>query len=321
MPELEFLHLAHKPDGAIAYHFVPNRGRDFEDALLVFLNGLGLPQSSWLPVIDSLLEDDGPAPYPAMLAYDRFGQGSSDKDPLDQTKDNPAYGHDAEEVVRDLSRLIASIASSKTGGGAPRRLIFVCNSIGCVLARLYAHLFPRTVCAMLFLDSNMANSDFVSIWPDPDAEGFDPSTLPEGVTPDLLRETRMKYGQVFHPNTPNSEGLDRRNIAHLLPRSDGPLLVGTDGEGPVLTVVEHDWDAFAEQSFNSFLKTPKVMTMEYTNPVWHQYNMGLTKITQHGRSEGPITAKGCGHFIQKDDPGQVAQFIWALLSRLPHHEA
>jgi hypothetical protein len=40
------------------------------------------------------------------------------------------------------------------------------------VARLYAGEYPSTVSAIQFLDSMMADCDFVSIWPDPDAPGF-----------------------------------------------------------------------------------------------------------------------------------------------------
>ena len=52
--------------------------------------------------------------------------------------------------------------------------------------------------------------------------------------------------------------------------------------------------------------------MKYLNPMWHEYNQGLTKITDKGCSKGPLIAKGCGHFIQKDDP----QFVILLLAEL-----
>lgn len=33
-------------------------------------------------------------------------------------------------------------------------------------------------------------------------------------------------------------------------------------------------------------------------------------------SEGPIIARGCGHFIQRDDPDFVAMQIFGMLDRL-----
>ena len=73
------------------------------------------------------------------------------------------------------------------------QLVLVGNSIGYALARLYAQEYPGAVAALLLLNSVLSNSDYVSIWPDLDAKNFDSSNLPEGVTPDLLRETREKY--------------------------------------------------------------------------------------------------------------------------------
>jgi hypothetical protein len=109
------------------------------------------------------------------------------------------------------------------------------------------------VSAILFLDSIMANSDFVSIFPDPDALGFAEKylPLPEGVTEDGLRETRLKYGKVFHPATGimgKAEGLSRKNLAGFLPYSDRPILrFERDGKGPWITVVGHGFTTFAEE--------------------------------------------------------------------------
>lgn len=62
--------------------------------------------------------------------------------------------------------------------------------------------------------------------------------------------------------------------------------------------------------------TPLSLSMRYSNPCWHEYNQGLVKITNEDRSRGPIIAKGCGHFIQRDDPGFVVEELSALLDRL-----
>jgi hypothetical protein len=55
------------------------------------------------------------------------------------------------------------------------------------------------------------------------------------------------------------------------------------------------------------------MTMKYLNPVWSTYNKGLAKITEKERSRGPLIAKGCGHFIQKDDPQYVVSELANML--------
>ena len=158
-------------------------------------------------------------------------------------------------AVRDLKQFTLQIWRERLEITNPTHypcIIFVCNSIGCALARLFAQTYPGTVCGMLFLDSIMANSDYTSIWPNPDSPHFDPNTLPSDVSVEDVRETRNKYRNMFHPDVPNKEGLSRRNLATLLPDADGPRLEGWNGEGPCLTVVGHDWETFAEQSCRVF---------------------------------------------------------------------
>jgi pimeloyl-ACP methyl ester carboxylesterase len=347
-PEISSIKLDHKPGANIDYTYYPastsrKSSNPFSQTLIVYLNGLMLPRSSWDASIHSFLEKRivGRLPYPGLLSYDRYGQGESDHDPMDKDPP-PCHGHDAMAAVRDLKQLILQIWRDHLDVAKPTHfpcLIFVCNSIGCALARLFTQEYPGTVSGLLFLDSIMANSDQVSMWPDPDASDFNEHTLPGGVTRDEVRETRQKYRDMFHPDVPNLEGLSRRNLAQLLPYSDAPILEGYLGKGPYLTVVGHDWETFAEQSctFPHFplllfsypsstnnadtivtgsLKIPKILTMTYANPTWRRYNEGLARITDEGRSIGPIVAVGCGHFIQRDGPGFVSDELVSLLDRV-----
>jgi len=52
------------------------------------------------------------------------------------------------------------------------------------------------------------------------------------------------------------------------------------------------------------------------NRYWKKYNEGLTKITDEGKCGPVVIANGCGHFIQKDDPGFVKDVIVGMLGRL-----
>ncbi|KAJ8107719.1 hypothetical protein OPT61_g8675 [Boeremia exigua] len=292
----------------------------FSQSLIVFLNGLMLPRSSWDQSIHTFLDKRVTAglPYPALLSYDRYGQGDSDRDPND-TEPPPCHGHDAMSAVRDLRQFTLQIWKEHLRKSSPTQspsLVFVCNSIGCAIARLFAQTYPGTVLGMLFLDSIMANSDYTEMWPDPDAPGFDPHSLPGDVTADEVRDTRDKYRKMFHPEVPNMEGLSRRNLAALLPEADGPVLEGWGGCGPYLTVVGHDWETFAEQSYQGSLHTPKILTMTYANPVWQAYNSSLTHITDDGKAIGPLIAINCGHFIQKDSPKFVSDELISLLDRV-----
>jgi pimeloyl-ACP methyl ester carboxylesterase len=219
------------------------------DTLVVFLNGLVLPCAAWSETVDrfvNLRRESGQA-TPALLCYDRYGQGKSDSDPNDP-KDSE-YGHNARTVIADLHQLLIQVSQDELHRQLEDlRLVLVCNSIGCALARLYAAEHPGRVEAYLFLDSMMANTDFVSIFPDPDDPDFDERQLPEGITADDLRHAREQFCDFFHPTVPNPEHLDRRQLRELLPRADGPALPSGPGKrSPLLTVVGHDWDMFAEQ--------------------------------------------------------------------------
>ena len=61
--------------------------------------------------------------------------------------------------------------------------------------------------------------------------------------------------------------------------------------------------------------TPKSLSMRYSNPVWHQYNEGLAKLTDPKFSRGPIQAKGCGHFVQRDNPDFVVDETLDLVDK------
>lgn len=232
------------------------------DTLVVFLNGLVLPRSAWSSAVDHLikLRKDAQLPLPALLTYDRYGQGESDPDPADEPPPDNPYGHDLRASAADLRQLLNQLTSSLLNRPlASTRLIFVCNSIGCALARLYAaddggghqQQQPQQqseVAGYLFLDSMMANTDFVSIFPDPDTDTDTALPLPPGVSADDLRHARARFREAFHPTVTNPERLDRRNLRELLPRADGPPLPGgPGGRPPLLVVVGHDWDEFAEQ--------------------------------------------------------------------------
>ncbi|KAI1395698.1 alpha/beta-hydrolase [Hypoxylon fuscum] len=325
----ESIRLPHKPDTPLSYMLVPGQGSLSTTHLVVFLNGLILPQTSWDDTLYSLQQrwaESENTNRPSLLTYDRYGQGKSDRDPADKQHDGT---HDIREVVRDLHALVQEIwkAEHKTistehengaqEGGKPPRMIFVANSIGCVIARLYADAYPGTVEALLLLDSNIANSDLVSIFPDPDAPNFDPAILPKDVTVEDLRHARKGYKHNFHPSVPNPEHLDRMNIAELLPDSDKPPLRGPDdGKGPWITVVGHDWETFAEEGSRGSMNVPKSLTNAFMNPAWSKYNEGLVRLTEIDRAQGPVIARHCGHFIQKDDPKLVAELAEAIIEKV-----
>ncbi|PWY79395.1 hypothetical protein BO94DRAFT_577079 [Aspergillus sclerotioniger CBS 115572] len=270
-----------------------------------------------------------PLPLPAILTYDRFGQGQTpSRDPLDTNAPDPSHGHDILSAVADLHQLILQIAqthlnitdpfpTTTTQPTSPNlQIIFTANSLGCALARVYAQTYPGTVSALLLLDSILANSDFVSVFPDPST--FDPSTtLPEGITSQDLAIARAIASKVFHPSVGNKEGLSRRNLASLLPDSNGPRLTGPDGKGPWVTVVGHDGVAFAEESVKmSGGRVSGRVFEEYVTPYWGEYNRGLVGLTEEERGRGPVVAEGSGHVVQLGNPAVVGRELAGLLDRV-----
>lgn len=308
--------LTTKPSASIHYTFVHGNSSRHPYQLVVFLNGLIADKASWLAAIAGIIRiRRTTAGFPSMLAYDRYGQGlSEDRDPQDRGREK-GHGHDVADAVADLHQLIAQISQERLQRSSEQlQIVLVANSIGCAIARLYVQTYPGSVAALLLLDSIIANSNF-DFWPDPDAEGFDVNQLPEDVTVEILREQRARFAAMFSPSVVNPEGLSRRDLAELLPHSDSPKLVGPDNKGPWVTVVGHDFEHFAAESLKS-METPISLSMQYTNPLWHAYNLGLAQITDENRSRGPIFAEGCGHFIQKDDPNFVVGELSIILDQL-----
>ncbi|KAE8366112.1 hypothetical protein BDV27DRAFT_143836 [Aspergillus caelatus] len=279
-----------KPSAQLCYSSHPAVGT-VKPALVVFVNGLGLPQTSW--------------------------EGTTDRDPGDITAEHPMHGHDTLTVVRDLHQLLTQVASEKMGiyDLSCLPLVLVSNSIGGALVRLYAQEYPGTVTGLLFLDSVLANSDFVSIYPDPDAPGFDPTSLPERVTMNAIHAARAYMQQGFHPNNGSREGLSRKNLAQLLPDSDGPKLQGPDCRGPWVTVVGHEFEAF-KVDFEQMGGAPPRLTEVYMNSYWHHFNQGLAKLTEPDRSKGPLQALGAGHFVQRDNPELVSKELRDILDKI-----
>ncbi|MCJ1469244.1 hypothetical protein MMC07_007877 [Pseudocyphellaria aurata] len=322
-----------KPSASIHYSFVQGNSNVQSDQLVIFLNGLIADKASWLAVMAGIIRTrKATTGFPSMLAYDRYGQGlTEDRDPQDRGREK-GHGHDVEDAVTDLHQLVTQVVHERLRGSSEQlRICLVANSIGCAIARLYAQKYPGEVAALLLLDSIMANSNF-DFWPDPDAEGFDANQLPDDVTVELLREQRARFAAMFSPNTANREGLSRRNLAELLPYSDSPKIIGPDGKGPWVTVVGHDFEHFASESLkvsaipfqlschevncdHQSMETPISLSMQYTNPLWHTYNLGLVQITDENRRRGPVFAEGCGHFIQRDDPNFVAGELSMMLDR------
>jgi pimeloyl-ACP methyl ester carboxylesterase len=182
-----------------------------------------------------------PSP-PAILLYDRYGYGDSDKPATPKI-----FNHDIRDSVDDLHEIIALFCTDYLQTSfSPQNmhLTIVAGSIGCMISRLYADKFPRTVSNLLLLDHGPILQDCPI--PDPTTTWV---TLPEGITAAMLRDARDKYykGAYFHL-APNRERMSWKCLTEILRRPDTPSLKHPDGlGGPFITVLMHDGPTYAKQ--------------------------------------------------------------------------
>ena len=265
--------------------------------LVVFLNGMVAPQTSWHPIISSIRAAQPDGAF-SMLTYDRFGQGQTrERDP---TPADPEFGSDLDEIVRNLAAIVQHLAPEA-------ELVLIGNSIGCAIARRYTAQTPGRVAGIILLDSIMANSDFADdIYPDPESPD-----LPDTVNKMDLSKAREITRRLFSPDIPNAQGFDRRNMRLLLPRADDPVLKGIDGP-PLIIIAAHDPEYFIQDSLEK-IGMPVEMTRAYMQPAWERYNEGLRKIGKAGEVK---VVDGAGHFIQLDKPGFVVEEVVEMLTRL-----
>lgn len=183
--------------------------------------------------------------------YDRVGQTAS----IGRNQDVPGrprgHGRDCLDAAHDLREVITSVGDKHLGISYGQidnlRIILVACSISCAIARLYATEFPKTVVGLVLVDSTLANSDTVSLFPDPASPDFSPASLPAGVTPELCADSGKKIFPVYGSESKNPEGLWRGTLPGLLPYSDSPKLQGPEPGTPYVTVIEHDPEIFPLQ--------------------------------------------------------------------------
>ena len=238
-----------QPPVRLSCTFIPCTSRPAPaNTLTIFLSGLDNPQKWWFPTISCLSDLQGLTT--PMLTYDRPGCGTTiDRNPDVEIPGRPrGHGRDLLDAAHDLRELVLAIGKLKLGieekDIGKLKIVFVANSLGVAIARLYAAEYPKTVSGYLILDSAIANSDTISIFPDPDAPSFDEGKLPPGITASMCRNARKKIGKVYYMGGPTKEGLWRGTIDSLLPYADRPVLEGPTEDAPYVTVVEHDMDLF-----------------------------------------------------------------------------
>ncbi|KAF8849788.1 hypothetical protein BDZ45DRAFT_708659 [Acephala macrosclerotiorum] len=253
------------------------------DTLIVYVTGIDSPGAIWYPTVDALLALEGSGNLPPMLNIDVPGRPKR-------------HGRDCLDAAHDIRDLVTQIGQQKLGVGEEAidglRIFFVASSIGAAICRLYAGAYPKTVSALIILGSTIANSDTISLFPDPQVPGFDVESLSDG----------------------------RGNLPSLVPCSNEPKIVGPSSRMPYVTVIEHDRAKFVEDTWR-LVKLPKIMSQVYFDPQWHECNKGLARLTKEHLSKGPISKTGTGHLIHKDNPQFIAREIMEVIDKLRQDEA
>lgn len=115
MAEELTLRVSHKPIIDVTCTFItPSTSSSVSNkTLLVFLNGIDNSASLWFPTISTLQKQR--KELPAMLCYDRPGQGKSPRfEPKKEVKGRPrGYGRNCVDAAIDLRAIVTQIASLK----------------------------------------------------------------------------------------------------------------------------------------------------------------------------------------------------------------
>lgn len=240
--------LAREPVVQLSCSFSPGHKQEGQQqqTLIVFLNGINIPHTEWYPIA-SILQKQLPH-CPPILMYDRPNQGTSLGTNLDKPERPEGHGSDCLDAVHDLRELITSIATTRLNIPSSNidnnlKLVLIASSVAVAIARLYASSYPFTIAGLVILDSTLANSDTVSLFPDPSSPDFRPENLPEVVTGELCADARKRIFPVYGSESRNPEGLWRGNLPALLPDADAPMLEGE----PYVTVIQHDAEVFERQ--------------------------------------------------------------------------
>lgn len=298
---------------------------------LFFVNGLGLSQVAWQPTLKLLQADSYLSSFlgTSIVAstFDRYGQG------LSQPPDNrQPQSHDCHEAAQEIQYMINRLRLKHLSDLAHGELsiVIISHSIGVPLTRLafdtsrgYVPDPAPPVRGYIFLDSNMANVDLAELLPSLDV---DPTNLPVDTSLEDLLKARMFYKKLFSLDAPNAENLSRVSMGPAVPAADAPVLPAwqytrnakhaedlVTNVKPLLRIVEHDPEAFAEESLKICTKG---LTMEYVNPAWHEYNLGLSRLDGEGAGSKITVANGAGHFVQRDNPKCVANQIINIVATI-----
>lgn len=257
----------------------PSHGTESEKKkLVVFVNGLRSSMKDWEGITAELVYRH---PHVYTLAYDRWGVGGSDPIPPSRhgRNDLSTAAEDLGLVLKSISKRYTKLSPGKT------RLVLVGSSIGCSIIRYFLGRYSGgipNVDAVVMLDSYLANSDFISLFP---AKRDD--------EPEALTRTRDIVMKIFGLEVKNNEGFDRTTAASFLPSAGLPPLP----HNPYLVVVIHDSEYMVNEMVESMGIDKKWYLLCVDNAVVKYHQDMLEGLSARGKW---VVAEKAGHFIHAD---------------------
>lgn len=221
--------------------------------------------------------------YPSIysLTFDRWGVGASDPIPPSRCGRN-----DLSTAAEDFGLLLKAVLKKHNDINPEKiRLVLIGSSIGCSIIRyFFEHNFTSIpeVKAVLMLDSYLANSDFLSLFPEKTDD-----------EPEPLTRTRDIIMKVFGPGVTNKELFDRSNTASLLPFAKTPRFPGN----PYLVVIVHDSEYMVNEMVESMGIDKKWYLLCVDSAVMDYHRDMLEGLSDRGKW---VVAENSGHFIHAD---------------------
>lgn len=234
------------------------------EPLVLLEGGLGAESDWWNPVAEAV------SAFTRVCFYDRAGRGASD----------------AAAKPRQPRDLVADARRVATAAGAKQPVVLVGQSLGGLIARLYAHAHPDEVAAVVLVDS-MHPEQF-----DKCARLF---PAPAANEPAMLQAMRGFWGGGWRDPANNPEGID---LQACLAAASG---ISTLGSIPLRVLTA-----------GSFIhaKAPFGDAGAPLQAVWDELQGRLARLSTDASRESVIES---GHFMQVDRPEAIVRAIRELV--------
>lgn len=234
--------------------------------LVLLETGFGAESGAWLAVAQ------GVAQFTRVCYYDRAGLGDSDAP--------PSHPRSPSDLVDDVHKLLHSSAANTP-------CVYVGQSFGGLIARLYAHQFPEDVSGMVLVDS-MHVDQFDTCGP------LLPGPFPG--EPPMLAGMRAFWSGGWRDPSQNKENID------MLACREASRGVESLGDIPLHVLTA-----------STFTYPPR-MPPQATQPIqaaWEELQVQFTRLSSHASHE---VLPDSGHFVQTDKPQAVIEAVTRVVT-------